>query len=218
MKFDLVQNAFNQFPVKSFLHDFFQRLKNQLFNFRDVFVLHVAQARAKHQLLQIRFNAGYRRHILTKFRVNQRLAQGAGRAAYQQAGKNFQKKGCFKIFIFRKHPCQVDSGSVCDGFALIHRVRAGNMSWRGEKRLAFDRRVNLHAIKTVQHFLQELQMIGGGNIAVQKKAGIGRRVILPVKIPELFIRKFRNHVRVAPGIQGIDGIRVQVFLDVFVHQ
>ncbi|OQB50277.1 MAG: hypothetical protein BWX99_02935 [Deltaproteobacteria bacterium ADurb.Bin151] len=61
-------------------------------------------------------------------------------------------------------------------------------------------------------------MIGGGNIAVQKKAGIGRRVILPVKIPELFIRKFRNHVRVAPGIQGIDGIRVQVFLDVFVHQ
>ena len=51
VKFDLVQNAFNQFPVKSFLHNLFQRLKNQFFNFRDVFVLYVAQARAKHQLL-----------------------------------------------------------------------------------------------------------------------------------------------------------------------
>ncbi len=61
-------------------------------------------------------------------------------------------------------------------------------------------------------------MLACGDVAVEEKPCVGRRIITPVKIFELFIGEFGDKVGISAGIKSIDTVGVQIFLNGFVHQ
>jgi len=218
VKFDLVQNALDEFPVEAFGDDGFKRVVHELFKLGHVGALDVAQAGAEHQLLEIGLDAGDGRHVLPQPRIDQRPAQRRGRASHQQAGQNFQHQRRFEIAVFREHPGEVDQGLFLPGLVGIHGIEAANAPGRRKKRLAGNRRIHRHALESFEHLRQEGQVIGGRNVAVEKEARVGRRIVPPVKIAKLPVGQLRNHIGMAAGIERVNRVGIEVFLDVLVHQ
>jgi len=218
VKFDLMQDALDEFRVESFGDNLLQGVEDQLFNIRDVGVFDVAQTGAEHHLLEIGFDAGHGRQIFSQPRIDKRPAQGRRGAAHEQAGKNGQRKRRFKVFVFREHPGQIDVGFLLRRLIRIDGIDAGNPPGTGKERLACDGRIHLHPLEAGQHFGQKFQMVRGGDVPIEEKARVGRRIVFAVEIPKLFIGQRRNDVRVAPGVQGIHGVRIKILLNVLIHQ
>ncbi len=208
-----MQNSFHQSWVKAVGDDRRQRVVNQLLDFFDIGASCVTEAGAEHQLFQIRLQAGGGRHILAQSGVDKRHAQGAGRAAHQQARKNLQHQRCFNIQVLSKKPRHRNDGFTVGRFGFIHRVCGRDAAGFCRTRLACDCRIYIDTVEAFEHFLQKIQVLACGDVAIDEKARVGWRVVPAMKVNELFVGERRDHLRVAAGIQRVNSVGVHVFLD-----
>ena len=138
VKFNLMQNAFDQLNIIAVGYDVAERVEDQHFDFLRVRTLRVSQSHAKHELFQIRFDSGNRRQIFSQAGINQRFTQRTGCATHKQRGYDFQHQRRFMIGIFGHQPGNIDHGFMPGGFLFTDGIRAAHDTRFGKALLTPD--------------------------------------------------------------------------------